>query len=110
MTAFSGRTTDPDDRGSHRGTGAPLKLTELTGRTTQRRTHGPCSTITLGERLIIRPWIDPVVDDHGNNATRLAIENDWLPVLGPTAPGSIAVAAPGSRPIPTAFNWFRPPH
>lgn len=36
-------------------------------------------------RLIVRPWIDPLVDDHGHDPRSRYVEQFWLGVLGPTA-------------------------
>jgi hypothetical protein len=36
-------------------------------------------------RLTIRPWIDPLVDDHGHDPRSRYVEQFWLGVLGPTA-------------------------
>jgi len=35
--------------------------------------------------LVIRPWIDPVVDDDGYDPRSRYVEQFWLGVLGPTA-------------------------
>lgn len=35
--------------------------------------------------IIVRPWIDPVVDDDGFDARSRYVELFWLSVLGPTA-------------------------
>ena len=46
---------------------------------------GSTISTTISDRLVIRPWIDPVVDDRGHEPLSLFVETDWLPVLGPTA-------------------------
>ena len=33
----------------------------------------------------IRPWIDPVVDEHGHDPRSAYVEQFWLGVIGPTA-------------------------
>ncbi len=56
--------------------------------------------IAIGPTMVIRPWIDPVVDDRGHDPMSMFVETDWLPVLGPTATwlyrrlGSWALAYP----------------
>lgn len=35
--------------------------------------------------IIVRPWVDPVVDDNGFDARSRYVETFWLGVLGPTA-------------------------
>ncbi len=35
--------------------------------------------------IIVRPWVDPVVDDDGFDARSRYVETFWLGVLGPTA-------------------------
>ena len=35
--------------------------------------------------LVIRPWIDPLVDDDGHDPRSRYVEQFWLGVLGPTA-------------------------
>jgi hypothetical protein len=35
--------------------------------------------------IIVRPWVDPVVDDHGFDPRSRYVETFWLGVLGPTA-------------------------
>lgn len=37
------------------------------------------------DRFVIRPWIDPVVDDDGFDPRGRYVETFWLGVLGPTA-------------------------
>jgi hypothetical protein len=39
----------------------------------------------VGAVIAIRPWIDPVVDDHGHDPRSRYVETFWLGVLGPTA-------------------------
>ena len=35
--------------------------------------------------IVVRPWLDPVVDDHGFDPRSRYVEEFWLGVLGPTA-------------------------
>lgn len=45
-----------------------------------------CPTDDLRARsIIVRAWVDPVVDDHGFDARSRYVETFWLGVLGPTA-------------------------
>ncbi len=43
------------------------------------------SDTTSTMRIIVRPWIDPVVDDEGFDPRSRYVELFWLGVLGPTA-------------------------
>ena len=69
---------------------------------------GTTPPIALGATLVIRPWIDPVVDERGHDPTSLFVETDWLPVLGPTATwlyrrlGSWVTAYPDGLELDTA--------
>jgi hypothetical protein len=38
-----------------------------------------------GPRVTIRPWVDPVVDEHGHDPRSAYVERFWLGVIGPTA-------------------------
>lgn len=38
-----------------------------------------------GPRVTIRPWVDPVVDQHGHDPRSAYVERFWLGVIGPTA-------------------------
>jgi len=49
---------------------------------------GTTSTTTLTAiptTATIRPWIDPVVDEHGHDPRSAYVEQFWLGVIGPTA-------------------------
>ena len=35
--------------------------------------------------MVVRPWSDPIVDDHGHDPRSAYVERFWLGVLGPTA-------------------------
>jgi hypothetical protein len=39
----------------------------------------------LDESIVVRPWLDPVVDDDGFDPRSRYVEVFWLGVLGPTA-------------------------
>jgi hypothetical protein len=39
----------------------------------------------LPEVLMVRPWVDPVVEANGFEPRSLYVEICWLPVLGPSA-------------------------
>lgn len=43
------------------------------------------SPFAAGSTITIRPWIDPLVDDHGHDPRSIYVETFWLGVLGPTA-------------------------
>ncbi len=43
------------------------------------------SDTAMTMRIIVRPWIDPVVDDEGFDPRSRYVELFWLGVLGPTA-------------------------
>ncbi len=36
-------------------------------------------------KIVVRAWIDPLVDDHGHDPRSAYVETFWLGVLGPTA-------------------------
>ena len=49
---------------------------------------GTISTNALTEiptTATIRPWVDPVVDEHGHDPRSAYVEHFWLGVIGPTA-------------------------
>lgn len=51
----------------------------------QPMTTAPDAVSTESCTVVIRPWIDPVVDDDGHDPRSRYVENFWLGVLGPTA-------------------------
>ena len=40
------------------------------------------TTFTVPARATIRPWIDPVVDEHGHDPRSSYVEQFWLGVIG----------------------------
>ena len=43
------------------------------------------NSFPTGPHVTIRPWIDPVVDEHGHDPRSAYVEVFWLGVIGPTA-------------------------
>lgn len=43
------------------------------------------ATLSAERVITVRPWIDPVVDEHGHDPRSRYVERFWLGVLGPTA-------------------------
>ena len=48
-------------------------------------TSEPSPACTPPTTVVIRPWIDPLVDEIGHDPRSLYVERFWLGVLGPTA-------------------------
>ena len=60
---------------------------------------------TLANQLvIIRPWIDPVVDDDGHDPRSRYVETFWLGVLGPTATWLVRRLAAGLDRSPEGYE------
>ena len=45
----------------------------------------PATEAGAGTTIVVRPWIDPLVDEHGHDPRSAYVETFWLGVLGPTA-------------------------
>lgn len=43
------------------------------------------NSFPAGPQITIRPWADPVVDEHGHDPRSAYVETFWLSVIGPTA-------------------------
>ncbi len=54
--------------------------------------------------VVVRPWIDPVVDDHGHDPRSSYVETFWLGVLGPTATWLLRRFAAGLESHPDGFE------
>ncbi len=54
--------------------------------------------------VVIRPWIDPVVDDDGHDPRSRYVETFWLGVLGPTATWLVRRLAAGLDRSPDGFE------
>ena len=54
--------------------------------------------------LMIRPWIDPVVDDRGHDPRSRYVEIFWLGVLGPTATWLLRRLASGLELEPDGYE------
>jgi hypothetical protein len=39
----------------------------------------------MSASLVVRPWLDPLIDTLGHDPRSLYVETFWLPTLGPTA-------------------------
>ncbi|MGB0112702.1 MAG: hypothetical protein WBP59_05740 [Ilumatobacteraceae bacterium] len=55
-------------------------------------------------RVVIRPWIDPVVDDDGHDPRSRYVETFWLSVLGPTATWTIRRLVAGLEQSPEGYH------
>jgi len=54
--------------------------------------------------VVIRPWIDPVVDDDGYDPRSRYVETFWLGVLGPTATWLVRRLAAGLDVAPDGYE------
>ncbi len=54
--------------------------------------------------VVIRPWIDPVVDDDGHDPRSRYVETFWLGVLGPTATWLVRRLAAGLDRSPDGYE------
>ena len=54
--------------------------------------------------IMIRPWIDPVVDDDGHDVRSRYVETFWLGVLGPTATWLVRRFAAGLDQSPEGYE------
>jgi len=55
-------------------------------------------------RLVIRPWVDPVVDDDGFDPRSRYVETFWLGTLGPTATWLIRRLVAGLEQQPDGYD------
>lgn len=42
-------------------------------------------SLTLTDPFVVKPWVDPVLDDGGYHPLGVYAETFWLPVIGPSA-------------------------
>lgn len=54
--------------------------------------------------LVIRPWVDPIVDDDGYDPRSRYVEQFWLGVLGPTATWLIRRLVAGLEQSPEGYE------
>lgn len=54
--------------------------------------------------LVVRPWVDPVVDDDGYDPRSRYVEQFWLGVLGPTATWMIRRLVAGLERAPDGYD------
>lgn len=54
--------------------------------------------------IVVRPWLDPVVDDHGFDPRSRYVEEFWLGVLGPTATWLIRRLVAGLERSPQGYD------
>jgi hypothetical protein len=70
----------------------------------------PTASITVGtavpvqRSVTIRPWIDPVVDEHGHDPRSTYVEHFWLGIIGPTATWIMRRFAEGFDTEPSGFH------
>lgn len=58
----------------------------------------------LAPTLIVRPWIDPVVDTIGHDARSVYVEVFYLPVVGPTALWLVRRLVSGLEQFPDGYE------
>jgi hypothetical protein len=61
-------------------------------------------TLSQAPTITIRPWIDPVVDEHGYDPRSRYVETFWLGVLGPTATWMVRRLAAGLDQHPQGYE------
>ena len=54
--------------------------------------------------IVVKPWVDPVVDDDGFDARSRYVETFWLSVLGPTATWLIRRLVAGLERSPEGYE------
>lgn len=57
-----------------------------------------------GAHVVVRPWIDPVVDDDGHDPRSRYVELFWLGVLGPTATWLVRRLVAGFEQSPDGYE------
>lgn len=56
------------------------------------------------QSIVVRPWVDPVVDDDGFDARSRYVEMFWLGVLGPTATWLLRRLVAGLEQSPDGYD------
>jgi len=56
------------------------------------------------DAIIVRPWLDPLIDDDGFDARSRYVETFWLGVLGPTATWLLRRLVAGLERSPTGYE------
>ena len=64
----------------------------------------PSSADGRPHSIVVRPWVDPVVDDDGFDARSRYVETFWLGVLGPTASWLIRRLIAGLEQSPDGYD------
>lgn len=65
----------------------------------------PTASPSLGDAtLFVRPWVDPVVDDHGHDLRSHYVERYWLGILGPSTTWLLRRIASGFDHDPDGFT------
>ncbi len=72
--------------------------------TTARRDASPERAGGRAHSIIVRPWVDPVVDDDGFDARSRYVETFWLGVLGPTATWLLRRLIAGLEQSPAGYD------
>jgi hypothetical protein len=62
------------------------------------------TALSTSPTIVIRPWIDPVVDDDGHDPRSRYVELFWLGVLGPTATWLVRRLAAGLDHEPDGYE------
>ncbi len=61
-------------------------------------------TTLIPSPAMIRPWIDPIVDERGHDPRSAYVERYWLGVIGPTATWIMRRLAAGFDAEPAGFS------
>lgn len=64
----------------------------------------PSDTVAHVRSIIVRPWVDPVVDDDGYDTRSRYVEQFWLSVLGPTATWLMRRLVAGLEQSPSGYD------
>jgi hypothetical protein len=62
------------------------------------------SEVLTTQVVVIRPWIDPAVDNHGHDPRSRYVEMFWLGVIGPTATWLVRRLAAGLDQSPDGYE------
>ncbi len=62
------------------------------------------TALSASPTIVIRPWVDPVVDDDGHDPRSRYVELFWLGVLGPTATWLVRRLAAGLDRAPEGYD------
>ena len=58
----------------------------------------------LDRTVLVRPWDDPVIDEHGHDPRSAYVERFWLPILGPSTTWLLRRLADGLDQRPEGYQ------